>query len=188
MSKPAWFHIGPTSVVLMAWIVAVAALPLAPAAAQETESQMTGLSLSSDEPIQIESDLLQINEETSQAKFTGNVKVVQGDTVLQAGEMIVHYAKNGGSVSSGTADISEIELFKRVLIQSGEQTATAEAGNFDMASEVLVLTGEKVVLTEAENVFIGCKLTVHMQSGQARLESCGRRVMIQLDPKSRPEQ
>ncbi|WP_394691048.1 LptA/OstA family protein [Hoeflea sp.] len=159
-----------------------------PAQAQTSQSRMTGLALSGDEPIQIESDLLQINEETSQATFSGNVRVLQGDTVLQAGEMIVHYAKNGGSVASGAADIREIDLFKKVLIRSGTQTATADTGNFNMAKEVLVLSGEKVVLTDAENVFIGCKLTVEMKSGQAKLDSCGRRVMIQLDPKSRPEQ
>ena len=162
--------------------------PVAGAWAQATESRMSGMALSGDQPIQIESDLLKINEETSQATFTGNVKVVQGETVLQAGEMIVNYTKDGGSVSSGSADIRDIELYKKVLIQSGTQTATADAGNFNMAEEVLVLTGEKVVLTDADNVFIGCKLTVQMKSGQARLESCGRRVMIQLDPKSRPKQ
>jgi lipopolysaccharide export system protein LptA len=57
-----------------------------------------------------------------------------------------------------------------------------------MANEVLVLTGEKVVLSDAENVFIGCKLTVQMKNGQAKLDSCGRRVRIQLDPKSRSKQ
>ena len=164
-------------------------LPLvaAPALAQTSENRPSSLALSNDEPIQIESDLLKINEETSQATFTGNVKVVQGDTVLQAGEMVVNYVKNGGSVSSGDAEISEIELYKKVLIVSGTQTATADEGNYNMADEVLVLTGEKVVLTDAENVFIGCKLTVLMKSGQAKLDSCGRRVMIQLDPKSRKQ-
>jgi len=174
---------------ISALVIAVGLLaPASGAWAQATESKMSGLALSSDEPIQIESDLLKINEETSQATFTGNVKVVQGDTVLQAGEMIVNYTKDGGSVSSGSADIREIEMYKKVLIQSGTQTATADAGNFNMADEVLVLTGEQVVLTDAENVFIGCKLTVQMKNGQAKLDSCGRRVMIQLDPKSRPKQ
>ncbi|WP_422372367.1 LptA/OstA family protein [Hoeflea sp.] len=175
--------------VSLAVLVGLAAVSGAASAhAQTSESRMTGLALSSDEPIQIESDLLKINEETSQATFSGNVRVLQGDTVLQAGEMIVHYAKNGGSVASGAADIREIDLFKKVLIRSGTQTATADTGNFNMASETLVLSGEKVVLTDAENVFIGCKLTVEMQSGQAKLDSCGRRVMIQLDPKSRNKQ
>ena len=174
---------------VVAAMIAAAVLASAPAVmAQETESRMSGLALSGDQPIQIESDLLKIDEETSKATFTGNVKVVQGETVLQAGEMVVNYNNNGGSVSSGTADIREIELYKKVLIRSGTQTATADEGNFKMAEEVLVLTGEKVVLTDADNVFIGCKLTVQMKTGQAKLDSCGRRVMIQLDPKSRPKQ
>ena len=80
-------------------VVMIAAALLAPATgtfAQDTESRMSGLALSGDEPIQIESDLLKINEETSQATFTGNVKVVQGETLLQAGEMIVNYTNDGG--------------------------------------------------------------------------------------------
>lgn len=183
MAKTPLFHLS------LAALLAIAVLAgPQQALAQTSESRMTGLALSNDQPIQIESDLLQINEETSQATFTGNVRVLQGDTVLQAGEMIVHYAKNGGSVASGAADIREIDLFKKVLIRSGTQTATADTGNFNMAREVLVLSGEKVVLTDAENVFIGCKLTVEMKNGQAKLDSCGRRVMIQLDPKSRPKQ
>lgn len=174
---------------MIAIMFAVGLIMAVPAAHAQQAERMTGLALSSDEPIQIESDLLKIDEEASKATFTGNVKVVQGETALQAGEMIVYYTKSGsgGSVASGAADIREIELFKKVLIQSGTQTATADAGNFNMADEVLVLTGEKVVLTDADNVFIGCKLTVLMKTGQATLDSCGGRVMIQLDPKSRPK-
>ena len=57
------------------------------ALAQATTSQMDGLKLSSDEPIQIESDKLEIHDKEHTADFTGNVKVVQGKTTLQAGHM-----------------------------------------------------------------------------------------------------
>tara|TARA_R110002020_G_scaffold442652_2_gene653810 strand:+ start:8517 stop:9071 length:555 start_codon:yes stop_codon:yes gene_type:complete len=182
--------LNPLSLLRIAVVVIAAglALPAPEAGAQDTERRMSGLALSNDEPIQIESDLLKIDEETSKATFTGNVTVVQGDTMLQAGRMIVNYDKDGGSVSSGAAEIREIELYDKVYIKADTQTATADAGNFNMVNEVLVLTGEKVVLTDAENVFIGCKLTVEMKNGQAKLDSCGGRVMIQLDPKSRPKQ
>jgi lipopolysaccharide export system protein LptA len=63
-------------------VVAIAAGLLAPvsgALAQDTQSRMSGLALSADEPIQIESDLLKINDEASQATFTGNVKVLHPD-------------------------------------------------------------------------------------------------------------
>ena len=53
-----------------------------------------------------------------------------------------------------------------------------------MAAQTFILKGDKVVLSDGPNVFTGCQLTVHMETGQAQLDSCGGRVQIQLDPKS----
>lgn len=152
--------------------------------AQTTNSQMNGLKLSNDQPIQIESDALEIREQEKKAFFTGNVKVVQGTTTLQAGTMVVHYRGEGTTVTQGNADIEKIDVAQKVFLSSGTQQATAETGYFDMAKQLFVLEGERVVLSEGQNVFVGCKLTVQMNSGQAKLDSCGRRVQIQLDPKS----
>ena len=67
---------------------ALALLMIAGAAfAQATTSQMDGLKLDKNEPIQIESDKLEIHDQEHKADFTGNVKVVQGKTTLQAGHM-----------------------------------------------------------------------------------------------------
>jgi lipopolysaccharide export system protein LptA len=71
-----------------------------------------------------------------------------------------------------------------VFLSSGTQTATADSGSFDMAQQLFILKGDKVVLSDGPNVFTGCQLTVHMETGQAQLDSCGGRVQIQLDPKS----
>ncbi len=148
-------------------------------------SKMNGLALRNDIPIQIESDKVEIREQEKRAIFTGNIKVSQGATALRAGSMIVHYQSDGVSVSSGGGAIARIEVSQKVLLSSGIQNASADSGVFDMKTEILVLEGDKVVLSEGKNVFIGCKLTVTMKSGEARLESCGGRVKIQLDPKSR---
>ncbi|KOF19931.1 hypothetical protein AC244_11225 [Ensifer adhaerens] len=154
------------------------------AAAQATSSKMKGLELSNDKPIQIESDKLEIKDPESKAIFTGNVKVVQGTTTLQAGSMTVFYKSGAGSVSSGDADIDRIEVSQRVFLSSGTQQATADSGEFDMTKQTLVLKGDKVVLSEGKNVFVGCQLNVQMNTGEAQLEACGGRVQIQLDPKS----
>ena len=63
-------------------------------------SNIGGLALSNDQPIQIESNQLDINDSKAEAIFTGNVKVVQGKTLLRASRMVVHYTK-GSSVTSG---------------------------------------------------------------------------------------
>ncbi len=156
------------------------------AQAQSTTSSMDGLKLSKDEPIQIQSDQLEIKDQEKKAYFTGNVQVVQGTTTMKAGKMTVLYTGQGASVTSGAADIDKIFLEDTVFLTSGTQQATAEKGQFDMASQTFVLEGKQVVLSQGTNVFKGCRLTVLMQTGQAKLDACGGRVEIMLDPKSRP--
>ncbi|QND43196.1 LPS ABC transporter substrate-binding protein LptA [Rhizobium leguminosarum bv. viciae] len=182
------------------------ALILTASGAGAQSTTMSGMKLSNDQPIQIESDKLEIHDQEHTALFTGKVKVVQGTTTMQSGKMTVYYKdkaakpaadgaqpaaqpEQSASLASGSADIDKILVTDKVLLTSGTQTATADDGNFDMASQTFILTadeGNKVILSDGPNVFTGCKLTVHMQTGQAELESCGGRVQIQLDPKSKP--
>ncbi|MGM4979706.1 MULTISPECIES: LptA/OstA family protein [Rhizobium] len=189
---------------------ALAFFAAAEAGAQATTSNMPGLALSKDQPIQIESDKLEIHDAESQAVFTGNVKVVQGTTTMQAGKMTVFYKKKqpadanakpaednpvakaakeqNQSLVSGDANIDHILVTDKVYLVSGTQTATADDGSFDMANQLAILKGKKVVLTDGPNVFTGCQLTVHMATGEAQLDACGGRVQIQLDPKSQQVQ
>lgn len=161
--------------------------------AQDDSSRLTGIKLSSDEPIQIESDRLEVRDSDRQAIFSGNVSVVQGNTLLKSGRMIVHYAKGGGSVTTGSSDIERLEVDGKVYVKSEAQVATGDRGTFDMKSEVLVLTGKEVVLSEGDNVIVGCKLTVQMKTGKARFDGCDEgssqsgRIIMQIDPKSRKE-
>jgi lipopolysaccharide export system protein LptA len=155
----------------------------APAFAQST-SKINGLALSKDKPIQIESDALEIHDQDKQALFDGNVKVVQGTMTLNADHMIVYYKGNSGAVTSGNGDINRIDVRGSVTVFSGKQTARGDEGSFDMATQFLTLTGKQVVLTDGPNVFTGCKLTVQMKTGLAKLDNCGGRVKISIDPKS----
>lgn len=172
----------PAAIALFACCIAGSAL------AQTTTSKMSGMTLSNDKPIQIESDQLEIQDTEKKAYFTGNVKVVQGTTTMRAGKMTVLYLGEGASVSSGDTQIDKIFLKDTVHLTSGEQNATAEEGVFEMASQTFVLTGKQVVLSDGPNVFKGCKLTVLMNTGEAKLDACGGRVQILLDPKSKPKQ
>ncbi len=155
----------------------------AASSAQSNKDPLTGLKLSNDQPIQIESDRLDVREAESVAEFTGNVKVVQGATLLKAGKMVVYYVKgNGGSATTGSAAIDHLVVSDKVYVQSDTQVATGDDATFDMKSQVLVLTGEKVVLSEGDNVAVGKKLTVQMKTGQAHLD--GGRISIVIDSKS----
>lgn len=164
-------------------------LAAGPALAQ-SGAKMGGLKLSNDQPIQIESDKLEVQQEQSIAVFTGNVNVVQGTTLMKAGKMTVYYVKGGGSAATGSANIDHLEVDDKVYIKTETQVATGDRGTFDMKSQVFTLSGEKVVLSEGSNVLVGCKLTVQMNTGLAQVDGCGGngssggRVMMSITPDS----
>ena len=149
-------------------------------------SRLEGLKLSGDQPINIESDRLEVRENDKVAVFTGNVNATQGATLLKAGTLTVYYGGEGAA-ATGTADIRRIEVAGKVYVKSNKQVATGDRGSFDMQSEVLVLSGNEVVLSEGQNVLVGCELVVNMKTGQARVNSCkngGGRVKMLVDPNS----
>lgn len=174
------------SALLLAWLPGVAL-------AQSSADRLTGMKLSNDKPIQIESDRLDVREADGVAEFNGNVSVVQDKTILKAGKLIVYYVKGGGSATTGSAAIDHLVVSGKVYVKSETQVATGDAGTFDMKSQTLVMTGNKVVLSEGKNIATGCKLTVYMKTGQAKFESCkgdsgGGRVSIVVSPQSAPKQ
>ncbi|MDX8514333.1 LptA/OstA family protein [Mesorhizobium captivum] len=169
-------------------------LGAAPALAQSSStSQMSGLKLSGDQPIQIESDKLEVRQADSAAIFSGNVTVNQGPTLLKAGKMTVFYVKDanapkgaaaGASAMTGAANIDHLVVENKVYIKSNDQIATGDKGTFDMKTQVLVLSGNEVVLSQGDNVLKGCKLTVQMKSGLANVDGCGSsgRVIMSITP------
>lgn len=171
----------------LVWMMlALLCVGLSPSWAQNRNSNIQDLALSNDQPISIESDQMEVDEVDGKATFTGGVKVVQGNTTMTARQMIVHFGQ-GASLASGATEFDRIELSGSVNMRSGAQAASADQGLINMTSQTIVLSGEEVVLSEGKSVFMGCKLTVNMANGDARLESCGDRIKLLLNPKSREE-
>ena len=79
-----------------------ALLCTAPGFAQTVTNTFGGLSESSNEPIDVESDLLTIYPE-QHATFSGNVKAIQGTTTIRARELKVNYL-GGDKLSVGAAN------------------------------------------------------------------------------------
>lgn len=134
--------------------------------------RMSGLKLSGDKPIQIESDKLEVREKESMAVFTGNVTVIQEPTLLKAGKMTVFYANGEGATATGSSNIERLEVDDKVYVKSDKQVATGDHGVFDMKTEILTLSGTEVVLSEGDNVLVGCSITLQMQTGVAQVAGC----------------
>lgn len=160
--------------------VALALALASPAIAQEFGGAFTGFSPTSEEPIQIEADRLEVRDEEKLAIYQGNVTVRQGDTLLKSAELHVFYSGGGqGAGAAPSASLQRIIANGRVIVQSQNKTASGDEAVFEMADETITLTGN-VVLTEDENIVRGDKLVVNLKSGEAQMQ--GGRVQTILVP------
>jgi lipopolysaccharide export system protein LptA len=91
MNKPAWPRSFLAGILAGAVLLAASLFFAAPLSAQTLSNSFGGLSGSSDQPIDIESDVLVVQDKKKLATFKGNVKAVQGTTTLRAKELDVHY-------------------------------------------------------------------------------------------------
>jgi lipopolysaccharide export system protein LptA len=179
--------------------MAIAFLFAAPLAAQTLTNAFGGLTESSNEPIDIESDVLVVHDKDKYATFKGNVKAVQGTTTLRAKELNVHYVggdkltpgpkkeggetatapatkvadAQGGGASGDNAQITKIEAKGEVVITSDkDQTTTSDWAIYDLPAQQ-VTVGGNVVLTQGENVLKGDRLVIDLTTGESRFENSG---------------
>lgn len=143
-------------------------------------------------PIDIEADTLEVFDEEQRAVFSGNVRVLRGETTMTASELVVFYAGSAatgtqgpgrGADASANQDIERIEATGPVTISTPEQTAEGDEAVYDVATETVVMTGD-VVLTQGENVLRGPRLTVNLITNEAKLDGAepGTRVRATFQP------
>ncbi|MBN8980455.1 MAG: LPS ABC transporter substrate-binding protein LptA [Rhizobiales bacterium] len=144
-----------------------------------------GFSQNRDKPIQIDAASLEMRDKDKAATFSGNVKVVQGDTTMRCKTLVVFYDNNDASGKpamksatpgpGGSSQIRRLEAKGGVIVTQKEQTVTGDRGTFDMRANTVTMEGN-VLLTKEKNVLRGDKLIVDMTTGVSRVESGGGRV------------
>jgi lipopolysaccharide export system protein LptA len=80
----------------------------AQSAVQGVPNAMQGFSQNRDQPIQIEAATLEMRDKKKEATFSGNVKVIQGDTTMTSKTLVVFYDSNspppgGAAPAAGAA-------------------------------------------------------------------------------------
>ncbi len=158
----------------------------------------SGFKSGNNAPMQIEADHLKVYDSKAVAIFQGNVKVVQGKSLLKADKLKVFYENNKGrkekkSTSKGNS-IKRLEVFGTVYVRSGENEATSDRGSFQMNTEDVELKGN-VVLTQGKSIMTGCRFHANLKTGIATMESsCGNkkgtkpgRIKMLFEPKSTPK-
>ena len=167
---------------------------LAQGAMSGVPNAMQGFSQNRDQPIQIEAASLEMRDKKKEATFSGNVKVVQGDTTMTSKSLVVFYdsgpapatpapaapkgSKSGSMQSAtpgpgGSSSIRRLEARGSVVVTQKDQVVTGETAVFDTRANLITMTGGAagVVLTQCKNVLKGDRLKVDMTTGVSRVES-----------------
>jgi lipopolysaccharide export system protein LptA len=149
---------------------------------------LQGFSQNRDQPVHIEAATLVVKDKEKVATFSGDVKVVQGDTTMKCNSLVVFYEqdadeKTGSAAKApaksmqaatpgpgGEQKIKRLEARGNVVVLQKDQTATGELGIFDMKTNTVTMTNN-VVMTQGQNVLRGGKLIVDLTSGVSRVET-----------------
>jgi lipopolysaccharide export system protein LptA len=160
---------------------------------QGVPNALQGFSQNRDQPIQIEAASLEMRDKQKEATFSGNVKVVQGDTTMTSKTLVVFYESSSGQSSQsppakpkaaakgapmqsatpgpgGASSIKRLEARGNVVVTQKDQVVTGETAVFDTKTNLITMVGG-VVLTQCKNVLRGDRLFVDMTSGVSRVES-----------------
>jgi lipopolysaccharide export system protein LptA len=136
----------------------------------------------SKEPISVEADHLEVFDKEKRAVYSGNVVVVQGESTMKSGRMIVFYANDGqdGAAAQPPANaapalgngnsLRRLETYEGTTIISKDQIAVGRQGVYDKETNRMVLTGD-VALTQNGNVTKGEKLVYDLTTGVAVVEA-----------------
>ncbi|MDA9430304.1 LptA/OstA family protein [Bradyrhizobium sp. CCBAU 51627] len=163
---------------------------------QGVPNAMQGFSQNRDQPIQIEAASLEMRDKKKEATFSGNVKVVQGDTTMTSKTLVVFYESSSDKQAApqaapakgakaapmqaatpgpgGASSIKRLEARGNVVVTQKDQVVTGETAVFDTKTNLITMVGgagSQVVLTQCQNVLRGDRLMVDMTTGVSRVES-----------------
>jgi len=189
---------------------AKASPPAAASGDTGTPNALQGFSQNRGQPIHIDAAKLEVRDKDKVATFlgdakTGDVKVVQGDTVMRSKTLVVFYEQNGGSGQTpapdpkakgapapaaspgpgGSQQIKKLEARGNVIVTQSDQTVTGDTGIFDTKANTVTMKGN-VILTQGKNVMKGATLVVDLTTGVSRLDNGGGRVDMILFPGTQP--
>ena len=165
-----------------------------PAPAQQPAgppNALQGFAQNRDQPVQIDAAQLEVRDKEKIATFSGNVRVVQGDTTMRSKTLAVFYDGDGSTANAltsaqpgpgGQQRIKRLEVKGGVKVCQNDQIVTGDSGVFDMKANTVTLLGN-VVMTKEQNVLKGDKLVVDLTTGEAKIEGKSR-VQALLFPSS----
>jgi len=170
----------------------------APAPPSGPPNALQGFSQNRDQPVKIEAATLEVRDKNKIATFSGNVHLVQGDTVLDCKVLVVFYdqedtgapaVKSATPGPTGSSQIRRMEAKGAVVVTQKDQTATGDSAIYDLKSNTVTLVaprGGTVAVTQGPNVMTGERLVVDLTTSVSHLSGGARGVSGLIIPSSTP--
>ncbi len=129
--------------------------------------------------IQISAESLEADDAKKYAEFAGNVKAVQGETVITSDRLRIYYEGNPGAygekketAAKNTGDaIQRIVASGNVKIRFDNMDAQASEAVYTTADRILILNGPGARIRKPDSGEIaGSKIIIHRDDGRIRFE------------------
>ena len=142
------------------------------------------------QPININSDTLEVQQDKNLAIFRGKVDAVQGDTRLRSDELYVYYRdrqqkdataaqkKPAGATPGGpdASSITRIEAKGNVFVSTPQERGQGDFGIYDVDKKTVTLTGN-VLLTNDRGTVRCARAVMHQDTGRSTCDpAAGGRV------------
>ena len=145
------------------WLVFCLVMLIAPVAghAQGAQIAFGTAQEGSDLPVEVTSDILDVNQNDGTAVFTGSVIVSQGEMRLYAPRVLVVYKEDESGVD-------RFEATGGVTVVSGEDAAESRKADYFVDSGMIEMH-EDVLLVRGPQVLTSDKMVVNRFEGTARM-------------------
>lgn len=157
---------------MIKWFTLFALLLAGPAIAQ-TNIDLGGIQTDPDAPVEVAADSLSVNQDSGTAIFEGNVVIGQGELRIAASRAEVNY-------DDATGDIASFAASGGVTFTTTTEAAEAQNATYDLVNGQLILTGS-VLLTQGPSALSADRMTIDVETGDARMEGRVRTVFQQAN-------
>ena len=133
------------------------------------------------EPIHITADRLVSDSNNNCAEFTGKVRVIQGQTTIDADRLKLLYMDNAPPATGiNTGDIKTIEAYGNVRIQFDNRVAVGQKAVYITQEKKLILTGPGAKITLDPDVVEGDRIIFYRDDGRVEIQG-GVKAQIHSD-------
>jgi len=134
-----------------------------PTVAQTVNTSQLSQSTKKKQPVDIESNSMEIIDEKNQAIFTGKVVAKRGDTTLHSKKLVVDFVKEKDQAGEEKTSVTFLYATGGVLIITKTQRITGQWARMDVKADKAVVGG-KVTVKEGSSIIKGNKLNVNLKT------------------------